>query len=142
MLNRVRSHLSYANVVATGALFVALGGGAYGLTGVPDRNGVYRACADDKTGALRAVANTSSCRKAKTVKRGKRRIRIPGESAIAWNQQGKPGAPGSPAVFVRTRLHFADAVTLVTTGNYQSLKTVGTFTRPFHRRRSSSSGTD
>jgi hypothetical protein len=29
MLNAVRSHLTYANVVATGALFVALGGGAY-----------------------------------------------------------------------------------------------------------------
>ncbi len=40
------------------------------------------------------VANTSSCQKAKTVTHGKRRIRIPGESAIAWNQEGPPGIPG------------------------------------------------
>jgi hypothetical protein len=72
---------------------------------VPDRNGVYHACADDKTGALRVVAIASSCRKPKTVKRGKRRVRIPGESAIAWNQQGRPGANGTNAathVIVRT----------------------------------------
>jgi hypothetical protein len=37
MLNGLRSRLTYANVVATGAMFVALGGGAYALSGVPDR---------------------------------------------------------------------------------------------------------
>ena len=29
MPNRLRRHLSYANVIATSALFIALGGGAY-----------------------------------------------------------------------------------------------------------------
>ena len=87
MLKLVRSHLTYANVVATGALFVALGGGAYALSGVPDRSGVYHGCVAS-TGALRVVTKASSCVKAKTVKRGKRLVRIPGESAIAWNQQG------------------------------------------------------
>jgi len=33
MLNGVREQLTYANVIATGALFVALGGGAYALEG-------------------------------------------------------------------------------------------------------------
>src|SRR4249919_3631603 len=94
MLNGLRSHLSYANVIATGALFVALGGGAYALSGVPDRSGVYHGCVAT-SGALRVVAKASSCRKAKTVKRGKRRVRIPGESAIAWNQQGRAGANGT-----------------------------------------------
>jgi hypothetical protein len=42
----------------------------------------------------RVVARASSCRKTKTVKRGKRRVRILGESAIAWNQQGRPGVNG------------------------------------------------
>jgi hypothetical protein len=94
MLNAFRSRLTYANVVATGALFVALGGGAYALSGVPDRSGVYHGCADPKTGALRVVPQASSCRKARTVTRGTRRVRIPGESPIAWNQQGRPGVNG------------------------------------------------
>jgi hypothetical protein len=95
MLKAVRSRLTYANVVATGALFVALGGGAYALSGVPDRSGVYHGCVAT-SGALRVVAKASSCRKTKTVRRGRRRVRIPGESAISWNQKGAPGAPGAP----------------------------------------------
>ena len=51
---------------------------------------------DPKTGALRVVKTASSCRKTKTIKRGSRRVRIPGESAIAWNQQGRPGIQGNP----------------------------------------------
>jgi hypothetical protein len=105
MLHGIRSRLSYANVIATCAMFVALGGGAYALSGVPDRSGVYHGCVDAKSGALRVVAKASSCRKTKTVRRGTRRVRIPGESAIAWNQQGLrglqgaqglPGAQGTP----------------------------------------------
>jgi len=93
MRNAFRSRLTYANVVATGALFVALGGGAYALSGVPDRTGVYHGCVAT-SGALRVVTKASSCRKTKTVRRGGRRVRIPGESAIAWNQRGRPGANG------------------------------------------------
>jgi hypothetical protein len=95
MLKPVRSRLTYANVVATGALFVALGGGAYALSGVPDRSGVYHGCVAT-SGALRLVAKASSCRKTKTVRRGSRRVRIPGESAVTWNQQGRPGLQGGP----------------------------------------------
>jgi hypothetical protein len=97
MLNGIRSRLSYANVMATGAMFLALGGGAYALSGVPDRSGVFHGCVAT-SGALRVVAKASSCRKAKTVKRGTRRVRIPGESAISWNQQGRPGLQGGPGV--------------------------------------------
>jgi hypothetical protein len=92
-LKQIGSRLTYANVMATGAMFVALGGGAYALSGVPDRSGVFHGCVA-KSGALRVVAKASSCRKAKTVTRGKHRVRIPGESAIAWNQQGRPGVNG------------------------------------------------
>ena len=35
---RIRRHLSYANVTATVALFVALGGGAYAVTRVDSRD--------------------------------------------------------------------------------------------------------
>src|SRR6476620_358911 len=93
MLKAFRSRLTYANVVATGALFVALGGGAYALSGVPDRTGVYHGCVAT-SGALRVVTKASSCRKTKTVRRGGRSVSIPGESGVAWNQQGRPGANG------------------------------------------------
>src|SRR5438552_1322326 len=94
MLNRLRPRLTYANVMATVAVFLALGGGAYALNGVPDRAGVYHGCVAT-SGALRVVAKASSCRKARTVTRGRRRIRIAGESAIAWNQQGRAGQNGT-----------------------------------------------
>jgi hypothetical protein len=93
-LRQIGSRLTYANVMATVAVFLALGGGAYALTGIPDRGGVYHACVDPKAGALRVVKTARSCRKTKTVRRGTRRVRILGESAIAWNQQGPRGATG------------------------------------------------
>ena len=40
----------YANVVATGAIFIALGGGAYAVTAVPSANSVVFACAKKKGG--------------------------------------------------------------------------------------------
>jgi hypothetical protein len=93
MLKALGSRLTYANVVATGALFVALGGGAYALSGIPDSGGIYHGCVAS-SGALRVVAKASSCLKAKTVTRARHRVRIPGESAIVWNQQGRPGQSG------------------------------------------------
>jgi hypothetical protein len=107
MLRAVRSRLTYANVVATGALFVALGGGAYALNGVPDRSGVFHGCVSNAMGVLRVVTSASSCQKAKTVRRNGKKVRLPGEFAVAWNQkgaagmtgaggaQGPPGAPGA-----------------------------------------------
>jgi hypothetical protein len=94
MLNAVRSRLSYANVVATGALFVALGGGAYALSGVPDRGGVFHGCVSNATALMRVVKSASSCQKPSTVRRKGRRVRLPGEFAVAWNQQGRQGAQG------------------------------------------------
>jgi hypothetical protein len=82
MLKAVRSRLTYANVVATGALFVALGGGAYALSGVPDSRGVFHGCVSHKTGLLRVVNGASACRKA----RGRGKHRDPGELAVSWNQ--------------------------------------------------------
>jgi hypothetical protein len=35
MLKAVRSRLTYANTMATVAVFLALGGGAYALSGIP-----------------------------------------------------------------------------------------------------------
>ena len=87
---RFRSHVTYANVMATVAVFLALGGGAYALSGIPDRGGVFHGCVSNRTGVLRVIKSASSCQKAKA--RGKHKTR--GESAITWNQQGPPGLKG------------------------------------------------
>src|SRR6476661_7107250 len=94
MLKALGSRLTYANVMATGAMFVALGGGAFALSGIPDRGGVYHGCVDPKTSGLGVVKAASLCRKTKTVARGRRHVRIPGESPIAWNQAGPRGLQG------------------------------------------------
>jgi hypothetical protein len=93
MLNTVRTRLTYANVMATVAVFLALGGGAYALTGVPDSGGLFHGCVSNATGVLRVVKRASACHKA--VRHGKHRN--PGEFAVAWNQQGRQGQPGSNA---------------------------------------------
>ena len=74
MLKALGSRLTYANVVATVAVFLALGGGAYALSGIPDRGGIFHGCMAPKTGALRVVKAASSCRKTKIVRRGRRRV--------------------------------------------------------------------
>jgi hypothetical protein len=90
MLKALGSRLTYANVMATVAVFLALGGGAYALSGIPDRGGVFHGCVSNSTGVLRVVKSSSSCHRA--VRHGKHRN--PGESAVAWNQQGRPGIQG------------------------------------------------
>jgi hypothetical protein len=97
MLNGLRSRLTYANVVATGALFVALGGGAYALSGVPDRGGVFHGCVSNATALMRVVKSANACQKPKSIRRKGKRVRLPGEFAVAWNQQGRQGAPGTNA---------------------------------------------
>src|ERR1700716_3492061 len=79
MLKEIRSRLSYANVMATTAVFIALGGGTYALSGVPDNGGVVRGCVSNRTGLLRVVNGTSGCRK--PTGRGPRRD--PGELAVS-----------------------------------------------------------
>jgi hypothetical protein len=90
MLKRIGLRLSYANVMATGAMFFALAGGTYALTGVPDQSGVFHGCVSNQTGALRIVRSASSCRHARV----RHRHRELGEFAVAWNQKGRPGAKG------------------------------------------------
>ena len=98
MLKVVRSRLTYANTMATVAVFLALGGGAYALSGIPDRAGVFHGCVAPKAGGLRVVKSASSCRKTKTIRRGRRHVRVRGESAIAWNQKGPRGLQGTPGI--------------------------------------------
>jgi hypothetical protein len=85
----IYTRLSYANVISTAALFLALGGGAYALSGVA-HDGLLHGCVSNRTGVLRLVTSSSSCQRRTT--HGKHRN--PGETAINWNQAGPQGLQG------------------------------------------------
>lgn len=91
MLHRLRHSLTYANVMATTAVFLGLAGGAYAVSGIPDANGALHGCVSKKTGALRVVTSAGSCH---GTKRQNGRIIDPGEFAIAWNSRGVQGQQG------------------------------------------------
>lgn len=92
-MSKLRSGLTYANVIATFALFLALGGGALAATGLIGSDGKIRGCVG-KTGQLTVQKPGKKCSK--------------GDRALSWNQTGprglqglsgtpgQPGAPGQP----------------------------------------------
>jgi hypothetical protein len=73
--------------MATGAMFLALGGGAYAVTSATTGR-VLHACAGKKYGALRLA---KKCKKA----HGHGRHRVTGERAVSWNVRGPRGATGA-----------------------------------------------
>jgi hypothetical protein len=78
---KLRSHLTFGNVIALIALFIALGGGAYAAsTSFVARNGKLRACVA-QDGSMRMLKGRQTCAKP--------------QKAIAWNQRGKAGARGA-----------------------------------------------
>jgi hypothetical protein len=81
LLNPLRRRLTYANLLATIAIFVALGGGAYAVTAQPSANAVVFACAKKKGGALRTVNKAKRCKRS--------------ERKISWNVGGAAGPGGS-----------------------------------------------
>ncbi len=93
MLRMLASRLSYANVTATLALFLALSGGAYALNSnvaghaarapFTDRLGRFHGCFathGHDAGTLRIVAPSRRCRR--------------GEQTILWSQTGPKGSAG------------------------------------------------
>jgi hypothetical protein len=79
----VRSRLSFANVVASAALFLALGGGAYAATNpFVSPRGTIRACVTKGGDARVLVSPNTACRT--------------GETLVRWNQRGQTGAAGTP----------------------------------------------
>jgi hypothetical protein len=80
-MRRFRPRLTYANVMSTVAVFVALGGGAYAaVSSIPGPDGVIHGCYAKRGGNLRLIAAGRRCSKR--------------ETAIAFNQQGQRGRPG------------------------------------------------
>jgi hypothetical protein len=103
-LEWIGSRLTYANVMATLAVFLGLAGGAYALSGVPDSGGLFHGCVSNRTGLLRVVGKASSCHKAK--RHGKHRD--PGELAVSWNQQGPRGLQGAQGAQGAQGIHGTD----------------------------------
>jgi hypothetical protein len=96
---RFRCHVTYANVIATLALFLALGGGAYAATQLPK----------DSVGSKQIKANAVSGSKVKDqsllagdFKKGQLPAGPKGDQGIQGTQgiqgiQGNQGVPGEPA---------------------------------------------
>jgi hypothetical protein len=82
-MGRLRTSFTYANVMSTAAVFIALGGGAYAAVGsIPGTGGVIQGCYKTKGGSLRLVPAGQKCAK--------------GERPISFNQRGPQGSAGAP----------------------------------------------
>jgi hypothetical protein len=79
-MERIRRHVSYANVAATLALVLAMSGGAVAATGGFSSGGTLRACANEE-GAIRLLKPGKRCGK--------------GQKTVSWNQTGPAGAKGA-----------------------------------------------
>jgi hypothetical protein len=74
----MRSRLTFANVASAMALFISLGGGAYGATS-SGTDGTIHACLAT-SGNMRILTGSRSCNRR--------------ETAIAWNRRGPAGPTG------------------------------------------------
>jgi collagen triple helix repeat protein len=79
----MRAHIrpTYANVVATIAVALVLGGGAYSALAAGSAGATIRACASRATGALRLPASGRACGSS--------------ERLVTWSQRGPTGAQGA-----------------------------------------------
>jgi hypothetical protein len=89
MIGRLRDRLTYANVMATIAVFVALGGTSYAALSLP-RNSV--GTAQLRSGAVRSIDVKNRSLRLADFSRGTREA-LRGAQGPA----GPPGAPGAPA---------------------------------------------
>ena len=80
MFKRFTSRLSYASVMATVAVFIALGGGSYAATGWFQSDGTVTACVQPGTSELTVVHAGASCPS--------------GDAALPVNAAGRPGPRG------------------------------------------------
>ncbi len=106
-MDRIRRHLSYANVAATLALMFAISGGAIAASGGFTSGGALHACVNGE-GTLKLLKAGRHC--------------THGQKTVVWNQAGPagprgatgatgasgtagaPGAPGAPAVSLWARV--------------------------------------
>src|SRR5665647_3638988 len=79
-MERIRRHLSYANVAATLALVFGMSGGAIAATGGFSSGGTLRACANEE-GGLKLLQAGKRCKR--------------GQKTVSWSQTGPAGANGA-----------------------------------------------
>jgi hypothetical protein len=80
-MRKLGRSLSYANVMATVAVFLALGGGAFAATsGLITKGGTIHGCVSTRSHVLKVLAAGKRCGR--------------GQVALAFNAKGVPGAPG------------------------------------------------
>lgn len=105
-MRAVRRRASYANVMSTIAVFLALTGGAWAVRSAATGPATIRACVSKRTGAVRLPASGKRC--------------ATGERSVSWNRRGPAGpqggagaagAPGAPGAAGRagTDAQFAGA---------------------------------
>src|SRR5664280_2034745 len=78
-MERIKRHLSFANVAAGLALLFSMSGGAIAATGGFSSSGTLKACVNEE-GAIRLLKPGKGCKK--------------GQKAVSWNQVGPAGAKG------------------------------------------------
>jgi hypothetical protein len=104
-IKRLQSRLTYANVMSTLAVFIALGGGAYAATTIPGPGGVIHGCYKDRGGNLRLVAADRKCARHEASiafsEQGPRGPMGP-RGAAGKTVRGNPGATGSPGAIGET----------------------------------------
>jgi hypothetical protein len=100
LVGKLRPRLTYANVLATIAVFAALGGGAYAATTFIGPDGTIKGCVSKKSGALRVVEPGKKCsKKAKALvwsERGPRGDTGPQGTTGPQGSEGSQGIPGEP----------------------------------------------
>jgi hypothetical protein len=79
LFSRLKPRLTYANVVVTLALILAMTG--FAAAAIPDAGGAIHGCYQKRTGILRVIGAGKRCSK--------------GEKPISWNQKGPRGRDGS-----------------------------------------------
>ena len=79
-MERIRRHLSFANVAAGLALLFSMTGGAFAATGGFSSGGTLKACANEE-GRLKLLKSGEHCRR--------------GQKSISWSQIGPAGAKGA-----------------------------------------------
>lgn len=100
MRERLRLRLTYANVMATLAVVIAVAGGTWAVAGVPDGEGQISACYVPRDVVRNVRVGNRTVRRV-VKEAGETRLlvtstRCPrGERKLTWNQQG-PGGPTGP----------------------------------------------
>jgi hypothetical protein len=91
-MSRLHSHLTYANIISSLALFLAISGGAWAASGgLLSSNGYVRACVPRDGGLLRVVRPHSRC------KSSQQTLVLPSSTATVLRRVGPSGPTGPRA---------------------------------------------